>query len=151
MTTKVIRGTSVPKGELTSYGVGSLRLKELGVPSSDFNAKDIEFIGQCSINRKQVIIGKVDKTWTVKGREKALERKSGARYGGPQFIAYYVIKGKRSEYIYRDPNRDRSKPLHLMPAEEIFCVAKGSRPSRKHAPKMGLSTRIANAARMEKL
>lgn len=150
MTTKVIRGTSVPKGELTSYCVGSLRLKEIGVPSSDFDSKDIEFIGKCSICRKQVIIGKVNKTWAIKGREKALERESGARYGGPKFIAHYVIKGKRSECIYRNPNRDRSKPLNLMTSVEIFNSCKGHS-FCKHAPKMGLSTRIANAARMEKL
>ena len=44
-----------------------------------------------------------------------------------------------------------SKKMTDMSAKEIFRIAKGARPSRKHAPKMGLSTRIANAARMEKL
>lgn len=150
MATKVIRGTSIPKSELTSYGVGLMRLKEIGVPSTDFKRKDIEFIGQCSINRKKVIVGKVDKTWTVLGREKELERESGARYGGPQFIAHFAIKGKRSVCIFRDPNRDRSKPLHLMNANEVFAAGKGSKPCRRKAPKARLRTRIAYSEKMEK-
>ncbi len=150
MKSKIIRGTSVPKSELTSYGVGLMRLEEIGVPSTDFKRKDIEFIGQCSINRKKVIVGKVDKTWTVKGREKDLERESGARYGGPQFIAHFAIKGKRSECIFRDPKRDRSKPLHLMSANEIFAAGKGSKPSKRKAQKTPLRERIAYSVRMEK-
>lgn len=149
MTTKVIRGTSVSRNELTLYNVGLLRLKEIGVPNSDFNSKDIEFIGQCSIDRIKVIIGKVDKTWTVKGREKALERKSGARFGGPKFEKHYAITGKRSVCIYQDPNRDRSKALSLMTAHELCNAFKG-RPTRKHAAKPGLRERLNFAALMEK-
>lgn len=149
MVTNTFKGVSIPKSELNAYNVGLLRLKELKVPIVDFNSKDIEFIGQCSINRKKVIIGKVSHNWAIKGREKALEREYGTRYGGPKFEGHFIIVGKRSTCIYQDPNRDRSKPLHLMSANEIFNACKG-RAFRKHAPKMGLSTRLANAARMEK-
>lgn len=149
MATQAIKGASMPKSELNPYGVGLLRLNELRIQSKCFGQKDIEHIGQCSINRKKVIIGKVGEEWAVKGREKDLERKYGTRYGGPGFVVHYAIIGKRSVCIFKDPNRERLKPLHLMTAQEIFNAGKGH-PTRKHAAKTGMRMRLEYASYMEK-
>ncbi|TGY79045.1 hypothetical protein [Lepagella muris] len=125
MATKVIKGASIPQSELNAYSVGLLRLREIQIAVNNFKSKDIEFIGQCSIYRKKIIIGKIGNDWAVKGREKELERKYGTRYGGPKLEEHYSIIGKRSVCIYRDPYRDKTKPLHKMTAEEIFQACKG--------------------------
>lgn len=149
MATQAIKGASMPKSELNPYGVGLLRLSELHIQSKFLAQKDIVYIDQCSINRKKVIIGKVGEEWAVKGREKDLERKYGARYGGPGFVAHYAITGKRSVCIFKDPNREHLKPLHLMTTREIFNAGKGH-PTRKHAAKTRLKVRLAYAERIEK-
>lgn len=115
MATKTIKGASMPKSELNPYGVGLLRLKEVGIASSNYSDSEIEYIGKCSINRVIVVLGKVNKTWTIKGRENGVDC----------FIAHYEIRGKRSVKIYRDPGRDRSKPLWAMTADEIFHAGCG--------------------------
>lgn len=149
MSTKTIKGASMPKSELNAYGVGLMRLNELNIQTDCFKQKEIEIIGQCSIDREKIIIGKVGDDWAIQGREKDLERKHGTRYGGPKFEAHYIITGKRSKCVLQNPNRDRSKPLHMMTAQEIFSTCKGY-PIRKRAPKMRLTTRMENYAKMEK-
>ena len=145
MATKTIKGASLPKQELTAYNVGMRRLQEIGAPLPDFTKRDVEYVGRCSIRRVRVIVGKVGKEWVIKGSEKYI-----ALVDEATFMAHYSIQGKKSVNIYRDPGRDRSKPVTKMTATEIFNAAKGAKPSRRKAPKAGLRTRIMYSEKMEK-
>lgn len=154
----------MPKSELNAYGVGLLRLSETHVKADNFEREEIEYIGKCSIRKHKVVLGRIGNTWIITGGimdEK--RRKVSAQFQSElRFRAHYVIEGKRVTVLHTSNNktvtqaisdyecRDTSKPVWEMSAKEVFFAAKGSRPSRKHAPKMGLSTRLANAARMEK-
>ncbi len=166
MRTRTIKGASMPKSELNAYGVGLMRLRDMHISAENFEYADIEFIGECSLSRRKVVIGKVGNVWSVWHRvpDDVWDR-AQAKYGeNVRFKAYYIVEGKRvtslhpslypnktTEQIMREYEcRDLSKPVRMMDAEELFYAAKGSRPSRKHAPKMRLATRLANAARMEK-
>ena len=153
----------MPKSELNPYEVGLLRLNEAHVNAENFKREEIEYIGKCSISRRKVVLGRIGNMWGISGRMAEQCRQMTAQFQAKlRFRAHYVIEGKRVMVLHVSRNvsvekamsdyecRDTSKPLSEMSAREIFHAAKGARPSRKHAPKMGLSTRIANAARMEK-
>lgn len=159
MRTKTIKGASMPKSELNAYSVGIMRLNEAHIANENFNRDDIEFIGRCSINRREVAIGKIGNFWCIRGRSLEVEFKVQAQYKkAVQFKAYYIVKGKRVTILHPGNNenmsefecRDTSKPVYMMSAEEIFYAAKGKRPSRKCGAKMSFSTKLANGARMEK-
>ena len=164
MATKTFKGVSMPKSELNAYGVGLLRLSEAHINAENFNREEIEYIGKCSIRRRKVVLGRIGNMWGICGRMAEQRRQVTAQFqANLRFRAHYVIEGKRVTVLHASNGksveramsdyecRDTSKSVWEMSAREIFRVAKGARPSRKHAPKMGLSTRIANAARMEKL
>ena len=154
MATNIIKGVSMPKSELNAYSVGLLRLREMSIASCNFSDDEIALIGRRSITKCKVVIGKVGNYWKIAGQTSA----------EGNFRAYYVVNGKRVTALHatRCPkmtakqmmdnyeSRDTTKPLYMMNADEIFFTAKGRRPSRKHAPKMRLATRIANSVRMEK-
>lgn len=159
MNTTTFKGASMPKSELNAYSVGLMRLSEAKVASSNFERNDIEFIGRCSISRREVTIGKVGNFWCVRGKSLTMELKVQAQCGkAARFRAYYVVRGKRITALHPGNNgnmsefecRDTSKPVYMMDADEIFYAAKGKRPSRKCGAKMSLSTRLANCIRMEK-
>ena len=159
MGTMTFKGASMPKSELNAYSVGIMRLNEAHIANKDFNRDDIEFIGRCSINRREVTIGKIGNFWCVRGRSLDVELKVQMQYGrNARFKAYYIVRGKRVTILHPDNNknmsefecRDTSKPVYMMSAEEIFYAAKGKRPSRKCGAKMIFSTKLANGARMEK-
>lgn len=163
MATKTFKGASMPKSELNAYGVGLLRLSEAHINAENFKQEEIEYIGKCSIHRRKVVLGRIGNVWGIAGRMAEQRRQVTAQFQAElRFRAHYVIEGKRVTVLHVSCNvsaekamsdyesRDFSKPVRMMGAEELFNAAKGSRPGRKHAPKMGLSTRIANAARMEK-
>lgn len=159
MRAKIIKGISMPKSELNAYSVGIMRLNEVHIANENFNRDDIEFIGRCSISRREVTIGKIGNFWCVRGRSLDVELKVQMQYGrNARFKAYYIVRGKRVTILYPDNNknmsefecRDTSKPVYMMSAEEIFYAAKGKRPSRKCGAKMSFSTKLANGARMEK-
>ena len=154
----------MPKSELNAYGVGLLRLSEAHINAENFKREEIEYIGKCSIRRRKVVLGRIGNVWGISGRMAEQRRQVTAQFqANLRFRAHYVIEGKRVTVLHATRNvnvekalsdfecRDTSKPIWDMSAKEIFNAAKGSRPSRKHAPKISLSTRIANAARMEKL
>lgn len=164
MAIKTFKGTSMPKSELNAYGVGLLRLSEAHINAENFQSEEIEYIGQCSIRRRKVVLGRIGNTWTIGGRSYEVRQKVTAQFqANLRFRAHYVIEGKRVTVLHVSNGksveqamsdyecRDTSKSVWKMSARELFKAAQGRRPSRKHAPKMGLSTRIANAARMEKL
>ncbi len=155
----------MPKSELNPYGVGLLRLSEANICVSHFGRDEIEYIGKCSIIRREVVLGRIGNAWAVSGRTSDVCNKVTAQFQADlRFRAYYVIKGRRVTRLHKTlyPNmtaeqmmdayesRDRSKLVHEMDADGIFNAAKGRRPSRKHAPKMTFSTRFANAVRMER-
>lgn len=153
------KGGAISKSEINAYSVGIMRLKEARVASANFACEDIEFIGQCSMNRRKVVIGKVGNFWCIRGRSLVVELKVQAQYGkDARFKAYYTVKGKCVTILHPGNNRnmsefecrDTSKPVYMMSAEEIFYAAKGKRPSRKCGTKMRFSTKLANGARMEK-
>lgn len=159
MGTMTFKGASMPKSELNAYSVGIMRLNEAHIANKDFNRDDIEFIGRCSINRREVTIGKIGNFWCIRGRSLDVELKVQMQYGRDvRFKAYYIVRGKRVTILHPDNNknmsefecRDTSKPVYMMSAEEIFYAAKGKRPSRKCGAKMSFSTKLANGARMEK-
>lgn len=163
MATKTFKGVSMPKSELNAYGVGLLRLSEAHINAENFEREEIEYIGECSIRRRKVVLGRIGNNWAVGGRTSEVRRKVTAQFqANLRFRAHYVIEGKRVTVLHTSVNmtaekamsayecRDTSKPLSEMSAREIFNAAKGRRPSRKNAPKMGLSTRLANSVRMEK-
>lgn len=159
MNTTTFKGASMPKSELNAYSVGLMRLNEAHITNEKFNRDDIEFIGWCSINRREVTIGKIGNFWCIRGRSLVVELKVQAQYGkDARFKAYYIIKGKHVTILHPDNNgnmsefecRDTSKPIYMMKAEEIFYAAKGKRPSRKCGSKMSFSTKLANGVRMEK-
>ncbi|KAB4246624.1 hypothetical protein [Bacteroides uniformis] len=159
MRAKTIKGTSMPKSELNAYSVGIMRLNETHIANENFNRDDIEFIGRCSISRREVIIGKIGNFWYIRGRSLDVELKVQAQYGkDARFKAYYIVKGKRVTVLHPSNNgnmsefecRDTSKPVYMMNAEEIFYAAKGKRPSRKCGAKISFSTKLANGAKMEK-
>lgn len=159
MKTTTIKGISMPKSELNAYSVGIMRLNEAHIANENFNRDDIEFIGRCSISRREVTIGKIGNFWCIRGRSLVVELKMQAQYGkDARFKAYYIVKGKRVTILHPGNNgnmsgfecRDTSKPVYMMSAEEIFYAAKGKRPSRKCGAKMSFSTKLANGVRMEK-
>lgn len=159
MGTMTFKGASMPKSELNAYSVGIMRLNEAHIANKDFNRDDIEFIGRCSINRREVTIGKIGNFWCIRGRSLDVEVKVQMQYGrDTRFKAYYIVRGKRVTILHPDNNKnmsefecsDTSKPIYMMSAEEIFYAAKGKRPSRKCGAKMSFSTKLANGARMEK-
>lgn len=164
MATKTFKGVSMPKSELNTYGVGLLRLNEAHINAENFKREEIEYIGQCSICRRKVVLGRIGNLWGIKGRMEEQYREVSTQFQATlRFRAYYVIEGKRVTALYVSRNmsvekamaeyecRDASKPIWEMSAKEIFREAKGSRPMRKNAPKMSLTTRIASAARIESL
>lgn len=157
--TATIKGTSMPKSELNAYAVGLMRIAEAQIANSNFERGDIEFIGRCSINRREVAIGKIGNFWCVRGRTLEFELRVQSQYGqNARFRAYYIVKGKRVTALHPGTNRnmaefecrDTSKPIYMMDAEELFYAAKGKRPSRKCGTKISFSTKLANGARMEK-
>lgn len=165
MATKTFKGASMPKSELNAYDVGLLRLSEAHINAENFKQEEIEYIGKCSIHRRKVVLGRIGNVWGIAGRMAEQRSHVAAQFQAElRFRAHYVIEGKRvtvlhpslypnktTEQIMREyESRDLSKPVRMMGAEELFNAAKGSRPGRKHAPKMRLATRLANAARMEK-
>ena len=138
-----IKGASMPKSELNAYNVGLTRIAEAKIAGVNFEREDIEYIGQCSINRREVTIGKVGNFWCIRGRSLAAELKVRAQYGkDARFRAYYTVKGKCITILHPSNNgntsgfecRDTSKPAYMMGAEEIFNAAKGVR-STKHGGK----------------
>lgn len=153
-----IKGASMPKSELNAYAVGLMRIAEARIASSNFEREDIEYIGRCSIYRREIAIGKIGNFWCIRGRSLVVELKVQAQYGkDARFRAYYIVKGKRVTTLHPGSNgnmaefecRDTSKPVYMMDAEEIFYAAKGKRPGRKHASKMSFSEKLANGKRME--
>lgn len=133
------RGASMNVDALNPYGVGLIRLNEMAISNTRLNRADIEYIGQCSIKRKKVVIGKIGNLWAIQGRTGGNEVK---------FKPYYIIRGKRVTALHYHNNtsktleqmmseyecRDLSKPLYLASADEIFQAAKGRR-SQKHGGK----------------
>lgn len=163
MATKTFKGTSMPKSELNAYGVGLLRLSEAHINAENFKQEEIEYIGKCSIRRCKVVLGRIGNVWGIAGRMAEQRSHVAAQFQAElRFRAHYVIEGKRVTVLHASngkttaqamsdfERRDTSKTVWEMGANELFKVAQGRRPSRKHAPKMGLSTRIANSIRMEK-
>lgn len=159
MRTTTFKGASMSKSELNAYSVGIMRLNEVHIANENFNRDDIEFIGWCSISRREVIIGKIGNFWCIRGRSLVVELKVQAQYGkNARFKAYYTVKGKCVTILHPGNNRnmsefecrDTSKPVYMMNAEEIFYAAKGKRPLRKCGAKMSFSTKLANGAKMEK-
>lgn len=155
----IIKGASMPKSELNAYAVGLMRIADAKIASSNFEREDIEYIGQCSITRRKIIIGKIGNFWCVRSRSLTVELKVQAQYGGnARFKAYYVVKGKSVTILHPSNKsnvsefecRDHSKPVYMMDAEEIFYAAKGKRPGRKCASKIRFSEKLANGKRMEK-
>ncbi len=156
---KTVKGASMPKSELNAYAVGLMRIAEAKIANSNFEREDIEYIGQCSINRREVVIGKIGNFWCVRGRSLNAELKVQGQYGRvARFKAYYTVKGKCVTILHPGNNRnmsefecrDTSKPIYMMDAEELFYAAKGKRPSRKCGTKISFSTKLANGIRMEK-
>lgn len=146
-----IKGTSIAKADLNPYSVGVLRLNEAHISIENFERADIEYIGRCSINRRKVVLGKVGNNWAISSRSH-----------NERFCAYYVIEGKKVTTLHKSCGmkaedamkayecRDLSKPLSKMNAFEVFNAGRERKPSRKHAPKTRLRTRLAYAERMEK-
>lgn len=156
---KTFKGASMPKNKLDAYGVGLMRLHEVSVASVNLSHEDIEYIGRCSISRRKVVLGKVGNFWGVRGRTMEQEHKVEAQYHHEaHFRPFFIIDGKRITELHPGISRsmgeyeccEMQKPLHLMDADEVFHAARGERPSRRHAPKINLATRIANYARMNK-
>lgn len=130
------KGASMPKSELNAYGVGLMRISETKIATCNFECEDIEYIGQCSINRKKVVIGKIGNFWCIYGRAELFELKVKAQYGkDSRFKAYYIIQGKRVTTLHHGTRismndfecRELSKPLNMMNADEIFQAGKGKR------------------------
>lgn len=145
-----IKGASMLKSELNAYNVGLMRLNEVHIASGNFERDDIEFIGQCSINRREVVIGKVGNFWCIRGRSLDTELKVQRQYGrGTQFKAYYIVRGKRITILHPGTGgsmadfecRNTSKPFDKMSADEIFNAAKG-KSSPKHGGKANSHTDI---------
>lgn len=155
----------MPRTELSPFSVGLMRLSEMSIARENFSDEDIAYIGYCSIYRIEVIICKVGNFWGIRGRlsEQHIQFKVTHGYNG-RAKAYYRIYGKKvmalrphyngtAEELMASYNGRETyvKSVYKMSAMEIFMAAKGKRPSRRLAPKMTSSQRIASAARMEKL
>lgn len=146
---------SIPQAEYSNYSVGLQVLKHTHISATNFVREEIAYIGEKYLNCEKIILGRVGNVWIIRGyyRDRKTEK---------PFVPYYVIFdgtvtasrqscGKSYKDAVRAFNeREYSQPLSKMSAEQIFRDAKGKRPSRKHAPKMRLATRIANSVRMEK-
>lgn len=158
------KGASMPKDDLNPYGVGVMRLQEMSIAIENFSENDIIHIGYCSIHRIEVVLCRVGNSWGIRGRMATQLRIHEQQFGCRGHIrAYWIVSGKRVMALRRHLNgtteelmdafncRITDKPVNEMNAKEIFMVAKGKRPGRRHAPKMTSSERIASAARMEKL
>lgn len=140
---KTFKGASMPKNKLDAYGVGLMRLHEVSVASVNLSHEDIEHIGQCSINRKKVVIGKIGNFWCIYGRTELFELKVKAQYGkDSKFKACYIVQGKRVTTLHPGTGmsmndfecRELSKPLNMMSTDEIFQAGKGKR-CQKHGGK----------------
>lgn len=133
--TTAFKGASISKSELNAYSVGIMRLNEAHITNEKFNRDDIKFIGWCSINRREVTIGKIGNFWCIRGRSSVVELKVQARYGkDSKFKAYYIVKGKHVTVLHPGNGmnmndfecRELSKPLHMMSSDEIFRAGKGT-------------------------
>lgn len=157
------KGASMPKEKLNAYSVGLMRLSEMKIPQSNFSDVDIEYIGYCSIKRREVVIGKIGNFWGVRGRMDEQCDKARSFGRTTHFRAYWIVSGKHTmalrphfnktveQIIHEYEGRDRSKPLHEMGAEEIFNTAKEKKPSRRHTPKARFQTQFAYRAKMERV
>lgn len=135
--------------ELNPYAVGLMRLNEMAIARENFSDEDIIHIGHCSIHRIEVILCKVGNFWGIRGRlnVQLLQFETTHGYRG-KVTAYYRIYGKKVMALRG--HQTYVKPINEMSALEIFRECQGKK-IRKHAPKIPLGQRLANAARMEKL
>jgi len=122
------------RNALNPYEIGLMRLGEMSVSPQNFSESQISNIGYCSIWRKRCIVGRVHNQWqAVCDTQKACDG----------FKAHYVVKGKKviclhpqksgtiEQVLDAYESADRSKPLSLMKADEIFNAGKGTRFRKK--------------------
>lgn len=127
---------------LNPYEIGLMRIGEMCVSSSRFSREDIMRIGQCSIERNYIIVGRIGNDWVVMNyaRNKVRDFKGhGYIVKGKKVIALQRSKqGSLQELMDAYECADHFKPLVKMTAEEIFNSAKGVR-TRKHGQRGGMS------------
>ncbi len=159
------KGASMSRTELNPYGVGLMRLQEMSIAAENFSDEDITHIGFCSIHRIKVVLCKVGNFWGIRGRMGIQLNQFETTHGYRGHIrSFWIVSGKKIQSLRPHYNATAeqlmasyngqdtySRPVSEMTAMEIFMITKGRRPSRRHAPKMTSSERIASATRMEKL
>lgn len=126
---------------LNPYDVGLLRAREMGIARKRLTDEQITHIGRCSIDRKHIIVGKLDNNWVVVD----LTRSNCREFHGHG----YIVKGKKVIALHRHAQgtleeqmdafecAERSKPLDKMTADEIFSIGKGKR-VKKHGHRGGI-------------
>lgn len=160
------KGVSMPKSELNAYSVGLLRLQECKILAANFSTSEISYIGECSLNRREIVLGKVGNFWCIFGRHREQSEKASNRLGYEQkFRAYYVITGKRIKRLHTSRNplktieekaadfecADRSKPLSKMNAKEVFNAGVQNKPRKRERMKVKFRTHISYCVKMERI
>ena len=120
---------------LDSYKVGLMRLKEMHLSVDKFTQAQINDIGISSIHRKKIVVGKEGDAWTVVScsRENCAHfRHHGYVVHGSKVTPLFKsVHGTVSEILDRYESMDRSKPLNMMKADEVFNAGKGVRTRKK--------------------
>lgn len=120
---------------LDSYKVGLMRLKEMHLSVDKFTQAQINDIGISSIHRKKIVVGKEGGAWTVVScsRENCAHfRHHGYVVHGRKVTPLFKsVHGTVGEILDRYESMDRSKPLNMMKAEEVFNAGKGVRTRKK--------------------
>ena len=116
---------------LDPHEIGLLRLSEMHVNSAYFTKSEVTYIGQCSIDRKYIVVGKAGNHWAIEDCSKhSIRAYKGHGYiiKGKKIIALQQSKqGTIEELMSAYERLDRSKPLSQMRTDEIFSAGKGTK------------------------
>lgn len=120
---------------LDSYEVGLMRLKEMHLSADKFALGQINDIGINSIHRKKIVVGKEGSSWVVVNctRENCTHfRHHGYVIHGRKVVPLFrEVRGSVAEILDKYESMDRSKPLNMMKADEVFNAGKGARTRKK--------------------
>lgn len=92
----------MPISELNPYDVGRMRLKEVNIHADNFTVFEVIYIGECSIERRKVVLGRIGNQWAISGRPIDPLRYVHAKFATePRFRAYYIIKGRNVTTVHK--------------------------------------------------
>lgn len=130
---QIIKGGGIAKEELTYRNVGLLRLSEAKLSAQHFSELDIDEIGRCSIMRQRIVIGVVEKSWTVM-RHTDAKMRAHCIIMGKKVIMLHVsqtIHQSIDEAMLQYEERDCSMLLTDLSGKDLFRAMQGQRTRKK--------------------